>query len=103
MKSDKFRKLLSANPENDLFRFSFAQALMEEGDEDQAVDLFEHCIRKKPDWMMASILKAKCLLALNRTDDAKRELNRALQLAIDQKHEAPEIEIRKLLTLSSGN
>jgi len=77
--------------------FSLAQALMEEGDREEAVELFHGCIQKKPDWMMASILKSKCLIALDRKGDAQSELKRALHLAVEQRHEAPEMEVRKLL------
>ncbi len=103
MKSEKYRKLLSTNPENELFQFSLGQALMEEGREDRAIDCFEKCIRKKPDWMMASILKAKCLFATDQKSEARPELNRALKLAIEQKHEDPEKEIRNLIKAASGN
>lgn len=103
MKSEKYKNLLKANPENELFRFSFGQALMDEGNPIEAISLFEKCLKKKPDWMVASILKAKCLIAIDQKDEAKSELHRALRLAIEQEHEAPEAEIRKLLeTLSQG-
>lgn len=101
MKSEKYRNLLSANPENALFRFSLGQALMDEGNLNEAIPLFEKCLQKKPDWMMASILKAKCQIGLKQKEEAKPELHRALKLAIEQEHEGPEGEIRKLLeTLS---
>lgn len=101
MKSEKYRNLLSANPENELFRFSLGQALMEEGHPGEAIPLFEKCLEKKPDWMMASILKAKSQISIDQKVEAKAELNHALKLAIEQEHEAPEAEVRKLLeTLS---
>ena len=103
MKSEKFKELLAANPENELFRFSLGQALMDEGNPSEAIPLFEQCQQKKPDWMMASILKAKCQIVLERTEEAKIELNRSLKLAIEQEHEAPEAEIRKLLEKISAN
>jgi predicted Zn-dependent protease len=103
MKSEKFKELLAANPENELFRFSLGQALMDEGNPSKAIPLFEQCQQKKPDWMMASILKAKCQIALKRMEEARVELNRALKLAIEQEHEAPEAEIRKLLAAVSPN
>ena len=103
MKSEKFKELLAANPENELFRFSLGQSLMDEGNPNEAIPLFEKCQRKKPDWMMASILKAKCHIELERMEEARFELNRALKLAIEQEHEAPEAEIRKLLAVISQN
>lgn len=97
MKSERFQKLVDANPSNELFRFSLGQALMEEGSERDAIAAFDKCLEKKPEWMVASILRGKCLLASDRKDDAKSELQRSLQLAIDQHHETPEAEVRKLL------
>ena len=101
MKSEKYKNLLNANPENELFRFSLGQALMDEGNPKEAIPLFEKCLQKKPDWMVASILKAKSQLALDQKEEAKAELQHALKLAIEQQHEAPEAEVRILLeTLS---
>lgn len=97
MKSQRYRTLLAANPENELFKFSLAQALMEEGNREEAIEWLDACIQEKPDWMMASILKSKCLITLDRKEDAQNELRRALDLAIEQHHEAPEMEVRKLL------
>ena len=74
MKSKKFKELLAANPENELFRFSLGQSFMDEGNPNKAIPLFEKCQRKKPDWMMASILKAKCHMALERMEEARLEL-----------------------------
>ena len=102
MKSDKFRALLASKPDSELFQFSLGQALMEEGRGDEAVERFDICILKKPDWMMASILKSKCLIRLGKTDLALSELNRALKLSIEQRHEAPEAEIRQLIRSLNG-
>ena len=98
MKSERFQKLVEANPDNELFRFSLGQALMEEKQEAPAIEAFDQGLAKKPDWMVASIFKGKCLLTLKQNDEAKAELQKALQLAIDQHHEDPEVEVRKLLS-----
>lgn len=103
MKSEKFKELLTANPGNELFRFSLGQSLLDEGNPNEAIPLFEKCQQKKPDWMMASILKAKCQIALKRMEEARVELNRALELAIEQEHEAPKAEIRNLLAAMPPN
>lgn len=97
MKTERFQTLVSKNPDNELFRFSLAQALIEEGKHDDAIPHLDFCIAKKGDWMMAEILKGKCLLTLDRPTDAKPVLEHALQLAVEQEHEAPEAELRKLL------
>lgn len=97
MKSEKFKALVAKNPNNELFRFSLAQALMEENSHLEAIDAFDFCIEKKADWMMAAILKGKCLLALGERTRAKPVLETALKLAVEQHHESPEAELRKLL------
>lgn len=97
MKSARFQKLVASKPNNELFRFSLGQALMDESQDLKAIEAFDWCLSKKPDWMVASILRGKCLLRLKHHEAAKKELQQALQLAIDQYHEAPEAEVRKLL------
>ncbi len=97
MKSQRFKDLTSKNPDNELFRFSLGQALVEEDAHLEAIEAFDFCLQKKPDWMMAAILKGKSLLAIQQTQAAKPVLEHALDLAIKQHHEAPEAEIRKLL------
>jgi predicted Zn-dependent protease len=92
-----FQGLVDRQPENELFRFSLAQALVADGRHADAVPHFEVCTAKKADWMMARILLGKALLHLGRRADAKPILEAALQLAIDQTHEDPERELRALL------
>lgn len=98
MKTQRFQELVSKNPNNELFRFSLAQALIDEGRHEEAVEHLTLCTEKKPDWMMAEILKAKSLLSLKKTEEAKPVLERALNLAIEQHHETPEAEVRQLLS-----
>ena len=97
MKTQRFQDLVSKNPNNELFRFSLAQALIEEGRHQEALEQLHHCTTKKSDWMVAEILKGKSLIALGRQVEAKSVLERALHLALEQHHETPEAEIRRLL------
>ncbi len=97
MKTQRFQTLVSKNPNNELFRFSLAQALIDENRHEEALEHLDFCIQKKDDWMMAEILKGKSLLALLRPTEAKPVLEHALHLAVEQHHEAPEAELRKLL------
>ncbi len=97
-RSDQFAALVAQHPQNELFRFSLAQALALEGKPADAVEHFEYCTDKKRDWMMPRILLGKTLLQVGRRDDARRILEEALQLAVEQAHEDPERELRQLLT-----
>lgn len=93
----QFSALVEKQPDNELFRFSLAQALATEPESEQAVPHFEYCVRKKADWMMPRILLGKLLLQLGRPAEARPLLEEALQLAIAQQHEDPERELRSLL------
>ena len=93
----QFSALVARQPENDLFRFSLAQALVAEGRGAEAVPHFEICIGRKADWMMPRILLGKILLGLDRRADARRLLEEALRLAVEQHHDEPAAEVRCLL------
>lgn len=97
MSSARFAALVASQPENEMFRFSLAQALLRDGKPADAVPHLEFCANKKADWMMARILLGKTLLALGRKADAKPWLEQALQLAVEQTHEDPERELRGIL------
>ena len=94
---EQFRALVERQPDNELFRFSLAQALLADGQAGDALPHLEFCAAKKSDWMMPRILLAKTLIQLGRRPEAKPVIAEALQLAIDQDHEDPERELRALL------
>jgi hypothetical protein len=94
---DQFQGLVAKQPDNELFRFSLAQALTTEGRHEESVPHYAYCAGKKDDWMMPRILLGKALLHLGRRPEAKPVLEAALRLAIDQHHEDPERELRGLL------
>jgi predicted Zn-dependent protease len=96
-RTDHFHSLVTRDPDNELFRFSLAQALVAEGREPEAQTHFECCVAKKTDWMMPRILLGKILLSSGRPTEARPLLESALQLALDQHHETPEAELRSLL------
>ncbi len=97
MSIPRFSTLVAQQPDNDLFRFSLAQALLKEGRDADAVPHLEICAARKADWMMARILLGKALVRLGRTTDARPILEAALSLAVEQHHEDPERELRALL------
>ena len=96
-RSEQFRALLARQPENELFHFSLAQALVAEGEPESAVPHFEFCVAKKNDWMMPRIRLGKLHLQAGRRPEAGRLLEEALTLAVQQQHEDPERELRALL------
>jgi predicted Zn-dependent protease len=94
---EHFETLVARQPENEMFRFSLAQALVTAGRGAEAVDHYRICVAKKSDWMMPRILLGKLLVHLGRRAEAKPLLEDALRLAIEQHHEEPEHEMRTLL------
>ncbi len=97
-RAEQFAALVARQPDNELFRFSLAQALLAENRGADAVEHFRFCVAKKSDWMMPRILLGKLLLQLGRRDEAKPLLQAALALAVAQQHEDPERELRALLS-----
>lgn len=98
MRSEQFAALVARQPDNEMFRFSLAQALLDEHKPAEAVPHLEFCAARKADWMVARIRLGQALLRLGRPSEARPWLEAALQLAIDQQHEDPERELRALLT-----
>ncbi len=96
-RSAHFAALVVKQPENELFRFSLAQALLTEDRGADALPHLDYCARKKADWMMPRIMLGKTLLQLGRRAEAKPWLEEALQLAVEQDHQDPEAELRGLL------
>ena len=96
-KIERFRALVLDDPENELFRFSLAQAMMAESRNADAEPHLEFCVARKKDWMMPRIVLGKMLLAKGQLTDARRLLESALQLAVEQHLETPESELRALL------
>jgi len=98
MRSRQFAVLVEQQPDNELFRFSLAQALLAEGRPADAIEHLVRCAGKKPEWMMPRILLGKALLGLGRRAEAKPWLEEALKLALAQDHEDPAQELRSILT-----
>jgi len=94
---EQFEALVGRQPDNELFRFSLAQALMAERRPADAVPHFEFCVTRKADWMMPRILLGKVQIELGRRAEARTLLSEALRLAVEQHHEDPERELRELL------
>ena len=97
MRSAHFAALVTRQPDNELFRFSLAQALLAENRPTDAVEHLAACAQKKTDWMMPRIILGKTLLSLGRKPEAKPWLTEALQLAIAQNHDDPAQELTAIL------
>lgn len=97
MNSDRFASLVKTNPENEMFRFSYGEALFVEERYDECLEHLEYCISRNGDWMIPHILLGKAMIALGTHKEAVPYLEKALQLAKEQHHEDPETEVAALL------
>ncbi|HVU16234.1 MAG TPA: molecular chaperone DnaJ [Candidatus Didemnitutus sp.] len=102
MSVNRFRLLVAQYPDNELFHFSLAQALLRENETTEAIPHLRVCAEKKADWMMPRILLGKAYLALGKKKEARPWLESALALAVGQSHEDPEKELRALLAELKG-
>jgi predicted Zn-dependent protease len=97
MSVERFAGLVAQQPDNELFRFSLAQALLKAQRTEEALPHLQACAEKRADWMMPRILLGKALVGLGRKAEARPWLEASLKLAIEQSHEDPERELRALL------
>lgn len=93
----RHQKMVDQFPQNELARFSLGKALFDAQQFASAKEHFSVAITKKPDWMVVQILIGKCDLALGDKSTARTAFQRALQLAIDQHHEGPQMEMEQAL------
>lgn len=94
---EQFQILVGRDPQNELFRFSLAQALIAAGRTKEAVPHLAICVERRSDWMLPRILLGKHYLSTGRHVEARPLLEAALQLAIEQDHDDPAAELRALL------
>jgi uncharacterized protein HemY len=93
----KYEAKVAENPANELFRFSLGKALLDAGRAGEAKIHLEAALAKRPDWMVVVMLLAQVALREQNPAAAKARYEQALQLALAQKHEDPEKEIRTAL------
>jgi Flp pilus assembly protein TadD len=96
-KIDRFAALVAKNPQNELARFSLGSALFESGRFADAEPHFAKALALKGDWVMAYILRARCLIRIGRVDEARPLLATGRQHSLAQHHEAPVEEIDEIL------
>ena len=93
----RYEQMVAQFPQNELARFSLGKALFDAGEFARAREHLQAALTKKPDWMVVQILIGKCDLALGHKAAAKASFERALQLAVEQSHEGPQMEMEQML------
>jgi predicted Zn-dependent protease len=97
MSSDKWKNLLTDDPENELVRFSLAKALMDEKKWKEAGREFESLVHLKKDYALAWAFLARCRLESGDRDGARTAAEMGLPIARAQKHEIPTDELLAVL------
>lgn len=93
----RFETLAASEPENPLHAFALAGALLAADELERSEQAFARCLELDPAWMMAAIRRGRCLVALERWDEAREALELGARLATEQNHEEPFAEIRQLM------
>src|SRR5262245_49904286 len=96
-KIDKFAALAAKHPDSELARYSLGSALFEAGRFADAEPHFRRALELKSDWVMAYILRARCLIRTGRKDEARPLLALGREHSIAQKHDGPVEEIDEIL------
>ncbi len=96
-KIERFAAFVERDPDNPLHAFALAQAYLEVEKHTQAEAAYARCLELNPNWMVASIRRARCLIELKRFDEARVALEHGADLATKQGHDEPFEEIRSLL------
>ncbi len=97
MKSDDWKSLLADEPDNELLRFSYAKALMDERRWSEAAPEFRRLVAEKPDYAIAWGFLARTLLESGDRDGAREACTRGLPVARAFNHEVPIEEIEAVL------
>ena len=93
----QFRQKLKSSPNNQLFRYSLAQSLFEEGDLEEAVVHFLKCLELRADWMLVALYLGKAYIEKQDYPEAEKYLKLTINLGLKQNHMDPVDEAKELL------
>jgi len=94
---ERWRRLVEQSPDNELARFSLGSAYFDESRFAEAEPHFARALELKRDWVVACILRARCLIELGRAAEAKPLLLAGREHSIQQHHQSPVEEIDSIL------
>jgi tetratricopeptide (TPR) repeat protein len=94
----QFRKMANDDPEEMLGHYRLGQALMEDGQLDEAVASFRRALELDPQFAKGFQLLGTCLVKLGKRDEAIGLLRKGYTVADNQGANIPRDEIGKLLT-----
>ena len=93
----QFRKMANDDPDNELGHFRLGQLLMEAGQNEEAAQSFRRTLELSPQFSKVYQLLAKCLLALNRQDEAVEVLQKGFAVADERGDNMPRDDMGKML------
>lgn len=92
-----WKALLADEPDNELVRFTYARRLMDAGRPVEAVPHLERLVADQADYALAWAFLARCRLQAGDRVGARAACEQGLPIALRQRHEVPESEIRAVL------
>jgi tetratricopeptide (TPR) repeat protein len=95
-KIQRWKTFVAGDPDNPLHNFALAGAYLQAGDFENGATAYARCLELDAQWMVAAIKRARCLVELERWDEAREALELGARLAHEQDHEEPFEEIREL-------
>ena len=93
----QFRKMANDDPDNELGHFRLGQLLMEAGQNEEAAQSFRRTLELSPQFSKVYQLLAKCLLALDRQDEAVEVLQKGFAVADERGDNMPRDDMGKML------
>jgi predicted Zn-dependent protease len=97
LKSTEWKTLLEDEPDNELLRFSYAKALMDERDWKLAAQEFQSLVDSNPDYVIAWAFLARSLLESGDREAARKAAETGMPLARKFNHEVPIEELESVL------
>src|SRR5262245_51408600 len=94
---DRFRKMATDDPTNELAHYRLGSLLMEDGQHAQAVDSFRRTLELSPQFSRVYQLLGQCLLALSQRKEAIDVLTQGFAVADERGDFMPRDEMSKLL------
>lgn len=97
MNSSEWKALLDDEPDNELLKFSYAKALMDERQWLLAAAIFRSLVEETPDYVIAWAFLARCLLESGDRSAARSAAETGMPLALKFNHEVPIEELEAVL------
>jgi Flp pilus assembly protein TadD len=94
---EKWKRLLEEDPDNELVLISLAKAHLDAHNFQEAAQNYERVVSIQPEFALGWALLGRCQLQCGDRRAARLSADRALELAVAQKHEVPEMEARAVL------